>query len=591
MPAKIEVPPVNDDVKKHTAKIVKSADDINVNTTTTAQHTIETANLIKESIAVNHAHNNELVKVLKKGFGLDEFEYLKAKTSSEPGKEEKSSGFGDKILGALGITGAMAYLSKTKIGKAISGLNAKITGTITGIGTKIGGMLPASVTSALTKVFKFGVGKIFLGLTAAWNFSEAFRDPEFSKKLVGGSTLVDKIHAGALNMLSGLTLGIFSPEEIKKGTDKLREATQPLWDKLFDLLINPIKSVTTWIEDKYNKVKSNITAAKEQVQELAGSKVAGSKIQERAVAGRETTVDIAAGKLRGITSRPIQTTEGLGSLSALYESGKKGSEAIGWDSTGGTSYGKYQIATKTGTMDQFMLYLKENNPEAYKRLSAAGPADSGKEGAFAQEWQKLAKEGGLGTSEHEFIKKTHFDVAEKGLKDPKLAKLIEKNTALQDVLWSTSVQHGGKGASSIFNKVYKEGMSEEDLIKAVYAERGTKFGRSTEAVQQSVAGRFQEEQKRALAMLDEKLINPVSAKLNSLQPETKLDSPAAINSYMANLDISAMPQPKTEIKNKEVTLAQTNANKGNSTKAPLTLASIPMIPNNQDLAYINLGIS
>jgi hypothetical protein len=175
--------------------------------------------------------------------------------------------------------------------------------------------------------------------------------------------------------------------------------------------------------------------------------------------------------------------------------------AIGVDSRGGTSYGKYQIATKTGTMDKFMQHLKQSNPEAFERLTAAGPADSGKDGAFAKEWKKLSGEGKLASAEHDFIKKTHYDVGVGKVKDKNLQDMIGKSKALQEVMFSTSVQHGGGGAGSIFNKSYKEGMSEQDLIKAIYAERGTKFGSSTAAVQSSVQSRFAQEQQLALGLV------------------------------------------------------------------------------------------
>lgn len=234
--------------------------------------------------------------------------------------------------------------------------------------------------------------------------------------------------------------------------------------------------------------------------------------------------------------------DGLGSLSAHYESGKRGSEAIGFDSTGGTSYGKYQIATRTGTMNKFMNFLKTSNPAAYQRLAAAGPADAGKGGRFAQEWQALAKEGALGTSEHDFIKKTHYDVGMQGIKGEGLQKMLGGNKALQDVMWSTSVQHGGGGASNIFNKVYKEGMSESDLIKAVYSERGTRFGSSNANVQQSVRNRFVGEQQNALAMLGQNMAPMTSAESSAIpsvqmvsaQPSIPTMSPALANNSVQN---------------------------------------------------------
>lgn len=203
----------------------------------------------------------------------------------------------------------------------------------------------------------------------------------------------------------------------------------------------------------------------------------------------------------GTTVAPIAGSAGLGGLSAKYESGSKGSEAVGYDSTGGTSYGKYQIASKTGTMNKFMEYLKDKNPEAYAQLKAAGPADSGQNGQFAQTWKGLASSGKLGTAEHDFIKQTHFDPAFQGIEDKGLRDQVSGSKALQDVLWSTSVQHGGAGASAIMNKVYKPGMSQEELTDAVYAERSKKFGRSTPAVQAAVAKRMEDERLNAQAGL------------------------------------------------------------------------------------------
>ena len=226
-------------------------------------------------------------------------------------------------------------------------------------------------------------------------------------------------------------------------------------------------------------------------------------------AGGAFTGNIAAaqrgakyGSVPGGPSAPAY--EGLGSMSAKYESGSRGSEAVGYDRKGGTSYGKYQIASKTGTMDKFINYLQETNPAAAAKLQAAGPADSGDTGGkFAETWKEMAKSGELGTSEHDFIKKTHYDPAMAGIKDKGLSEMVGGNKALQDMMWSTSVQHGAGGASGIMNKVYKEGMSPEDLTKAVYAERGTKFGGSDAKTQASVQGRFVQEQAETLARLKE----------------------------------------------------------------------------------------
>lgn len=212
------------------------------------------------------------------------------------------------------------------------------------------------------------------------------------------------------------------------------------------------------------------------------------------------------------TLAPVPAYEGLGSLSAQYESGNRGSAAVGYDSVGGTSYGKYQIATRTGTMDQFMKFLQHRDPETFERLQAAGPADSGKNGQFARVWRQLAQEGKLGDHEHEFIKKTHYEPGLSAIRSDSLRNMISKSPALQDVLWSTTVQHGGKTGGNIFNKVYREGMSEQDLIDAVYNERGTRFGRSTPEIRASVQNRFRHERRNALAMANDPA-NSVAAQM------------------------------------------------------------------------------
>jgi hypothetical protein len=146
----------------------------------------------------------------------------------------------------------------------------------------------------------------------------------------------------------------------------------------------------------------------------------------------------------------------LGSLSARFESSKDGPATVGYDGTGGTSYGTYQIASKTGTMGQFLNYLSSVNPEWAKRLAAAGDPNTGsRNGPFPNVWRQIAKEDpkGFDKAQHDFIQKTLFNPAARQL----AADGIDvSSSAMRDVLWSTVVQHGTKGAVSIFRQAYKQ---------------------------------------------------------------------------------------------------------------------------------------
>ena len=212
--------------------------------------------------------------------------------------------------------------------------------------------------------------------------------------------------------------------------------------------------------------------------------------------------------LKGLTAANIPDggTGDLGSYVQKFESGSTGPNTIGWDSTGGTSYGTYQIASKNGTMDKFLEYAREKGGEFGKKLAASmskGTIDTGSKRGYGPDiWKQFAEvDGGeaLHKLEQGFIKQTHYDAAYSQIADPEAKALIDKDRGLREALWSTSIQHGpgsarrGNGAVGIFSKTFKPGMTAEEWLTAIYEKRGTQFGRSTPQVQQSVKNRFKNE--------------------------------------------------------------------------------------------------
>ncbi len=85
--------------------------------------------------------------------------------------------------------------------------------------------------------------------------------------------------------------------------------------------------------------------------------------------------------------------------------------------------------------------------------------------------------------------------------------------AMKEVLWSTAVQHGPKGAIGIFEKVATalnvqdvEGkMQEPAIIEQVYAERADRFQSSTPRVQDAVRKRMESEKLVALNLYERNL--------------------------------------------------------------------------------------
>jgi hypothetical protein len=191
----------------------------------------------------------------------------------------------------------------------------------------------------------------------------------------------------------------------------------------------------------------------------------------------------------------------LGTYVKKFESGKKGPSAIGYDGTGGTSYGSYQFASARGGLQTFINTTQSKGGEFGSKLveamNAAKPWNTGgTSGAPVEVWRKFAGiDGGtpLAKLERKTIYEEYYVKALNGITGKGAKELIEKDRGLQEALWSTSVQHGIGGAPKIFNKTYKEGISPTDWLTAIYQERGTKFGSSTAAVRASVLRRFKEE--------------------------------------------------------------------------------------------------
>jgi hypothetical protein len=192
-------------------------------------------------------------------------------------------------------------------------------------------------------------------------------------------------------------------------------------------------------------------------------------------------------------------TNYLGSLSKKYESGNSGPGTIARNAgdIGGASYGTYQIATKTGTMATFIKFLKTGYPSMHAALSkfAAGTVQ------FDAAWIALTKtkKDEFAAVQHEFIKSSHYDPAVNKIQQSIGLDANQRSLALQNVVWSTAVQHGSGGACNIFkNAGINSNMEDEEIIRLVYAERGANnglkyFGRSSSSIRQSVVNRFKNE--------------------------------------------------------------------------------------------------
>lgn len=203
---------------------------------------------------------------------------------------------------------------------------------------------------------------------------------------------------------------------------------------------------------------------------------------------------------------------GIGRLSAEFESGKDSIAAIGYDRVGGTSYGKYQIASRVGSMNNFLNFLDKTAPDMAKQLRSAGSSDTGgREGKMPDTWRKLAAEAPdrFEALQDKFIYDSHYKPALEAITERTAMKGDAISSTMQEVLWSTAVQHGPSGAVRIFSRAAATAGNQNDenfdkkFINNVYAIRAEQFSSSTQAVQTAVRSRMQREKSLALNMLQE----------------------------------------------------------------------------------------
>ncbi|MBU0700685.1 hypothetical protein KKE26_05250, partial [bacterium] len=199
------------------------------------------------------------------------------------------------------------------------------------------------------------------------------------------------------------------------------------------------------------------------------------------------------------------TVPELGTLSAKYESnGNPGIIANNPGDPGGKSYGAWQFNTKDKVVAKFYGWTKNKNNDIYAKLNDAYIDDKNTNGTnFDAAWRKIAKENPdeFLKLQHDYTKKIYYDEAANRLVRNTGFDINKQSFALQDVLWSTAVQHGPEGCVNIFKKVDLND-SQADIITNVYNERSKHFSGCSPKVRDSVRNRLKQEKADALNILN-----------------------------------------------------------------------------------------
>jgi hypothetical protein len=156
-------------------------------------------------------------------------------------------------------------------------------------------------------------------------------------------------------------------------------------------------------------------------------------------------------------------------------------------------------------MNNFLSYLKKADPSIYNAF--AGKTVGGS--TFDAAWKTMASKNTekFAQLQHDYIQSSHFSPALSKVEKSTGVDVKKLSSAVQDVLWSTAVQHGSGGAAKVFkNAGVTPGMSDKEIIIRVYAERakdnGKKyFASSSDSIRKGVVNRFKTELQDALKLL------------------------------------------------------------------------------------------
>jgi hypothetical protein len=212
----------------------------------------------------------------------------------------------------------------------------------------------------------------------------------------------------------------------------------------------------------------------------------------------------------------------IGALSERYES--RGNPAIiGWDSTGGWSYGKYQLAANTGSLNEFHNWLATAYPDLESQLAAAGGPAGARAGtdAYKAAWAQVMGTAAGSAAQSEYAGIQYYLPGIRRIKNGTGLDLELRSSTVNQMGFSTSIQHGAGGASSVFRNALETlgyppntptatEPTDAALIRAVYAQRragnGARyFPSSTQAVRDSVVNRFYNEEADALRSLQQEI--------------------------------------------------------------------------------------
>ena len=411
-----------------------------------------------------------------------------------------AGGFGGMKAGAL--LGSFAGPVGTAIGGVVGGIAGMWFGDKAGdiVGETVGGWVASLREADIPGAIKGAWASVTASISGAWTSVTT----SISAAWTGVTTTVRETWTSVTTSISDAWGGL--TESLRTSWDAVMEPLTGFFDRAKKGLSESLSGLNDWLKEKTGvdiggavsdmaaSVSGAFSSAVDKAQKLFGKSESKS----------ENPYSRTYESKRGPTTHVSADGWQLGQTSSYFESGGRGAGVIssGRGDHGGKSYGTYQLSSRAGTLQDFV----KNGGYSDKLTAKVGTAE------FDEQWKDLAKnDPAFAQAQHDYVKHTHYDRAASNLAMNGI-DLSERGKAVQDMLWSTSVQFGAgdsmSGGTGLIRKALAgrdaSNMSDAEIIEAVQnyklANNDRLFASSSEGVRKGTARRAALEKERLLKL-------------------------------------------------------------------------------------------
>ena len=465
-------------------------------------------------------------------FGILDSELDPRVTRSE--KDQKTGRAAGGMAGGLGglfggaKAGAALGAFAGPVGAAVGGVVGAAAGAFFGdkagaivgdkIGAWVGELRDADIPGSISAAWSLCID----GVKGSWDAATA----RFSEAWTGVTTEVSTAWTNVTSAISGTFSDLseqakswFSSkvDAVKSAAAGVSEAIRSWTEKTFGEngplsgVGSAVKGAASWISDRVAAVKQAVTERRDL--RAAQAKYAGASVVGGAVKAEQAA---ALPGMQAAEKWRKNDAWKLGQTSERFESGGRGAGTVstGRGDFGGASYGTYQLSSRTGTLQRFLD--QSGYGKKIQEMASTGKDVRPGDAEFNRAWKELAaSDPQFAQAQHDFIKTTHYDAAMKNLQANGI-DLSGRGRAVQDALWSTSVQFGagsakGGGATGLIQKALAgrdvASMSDEDIINSIQdyklENNDSLFKRSSTAVRAGTRARASRERDALLSLARE----------------------------------------------------------------------------------------